>query len=204
MLLSHKVTAVIPTIPPRAHKLNGLCLPSVMRQDYPVSAISIAVDNEGAGAPTNRTNAVNAVATEWIAFLDDDDAWHKDHLGLLVDCQIATNADLVFPWFNCIGGRDPFPQHFGREWDITPDNLDEIRQFPITVLARTELIKSVGGFTPVMEDGKLWDGQRAGEDLACWVNCVKAGAKIVHLPERTWDWYHWGGNLSGRDWTRTK
>jgi GT2 family glycosyltransferase len=179
------VAAVIPSIPPRAAKLVE-ALASVAKQTRPVDQISVAIDHEHLGAPATRNRAMAAVDCEWTAFLDDDDAWRPLHIERLLSTAENCHADLVYPWFDVEGGSDPL----GREG--VPFDAEAVRlanYIPVTVLVRTEAVRAVGGFPSL-----------PCEDWELWLRLLDAGAKFVHLPERTWIWNHWGGNLSGLPW----
>lgn len=185
-----KVTAVIPVHEPRVQTHLHRALDSVLQQDRPVDAISVAVDKEHEGAAITRNRALAGVVTEWSAFLDSDDVWYPDHIRSLLACAEETGADMVYPWFVVPEGWDPFPQFEGQPF--RPEWLDEQNMIPVTVLIKTELIKSVGGFEPKGPPTNPCD------DWGAWVKVRDAGAKIVHLNRRTWA-YHWhGGNTSGR------
>lgn len=184
----HKITAVIPSIPPRIDML-ARSVASVLAQTYPVSAISISVDNDRLGAAGNRNRALISAHTEWIAFLDDDDVWYTDHLEKLVAKQIETDADVVFPWFDTQpAGCDPFPPDFERrEYDPATPHM-----FPITTLVRRDLAYAVGGFPPGVPGEEA-----AGEDWQFWLALRDRGAKFAHIPDHTWCWNHHGANTSG-------
>ena len=182
------VTVCIPSIPPRAPLLQR-AITSVLAQERPADALSIAIDNHKQGAAMTRNRALFAVKTEWVAFLDDDDEMYQRHLRRLFEHQELTGADVVFPWFDVIGGLDPFPVLEGLEFKPeTPHS------FPITTLVRTQLALEVGGF-PVERDPQNTVG--AGEDWYFWLKLIEAGAHIVHLNERTWCWHHDSGNTGG-------
>jgi len=184
------ITVVIPSIPPRAHLLHR-AVGSVLRQMLPAAALSVVVDHQREGAPVTRQRALDAVGTEWVAFLDDDDEMQPEHLARLMACAEETGADYVYPWYTVVGGADPMPGHFGRPWDPA-----DPRQTTITTLVRTELAQEVGFLRPA--EGGTVGGQVWGEDYQFTLGCQRAGAQIVHLPERTWLWHHDSGNTSGR------
>lgn len=193
-----EITAAVPTIPPRMNTMLPRALRSIVEQSHPVAGVSLTVDHCRRGAAATRQQALDGVTTPLVAFLDDDDEWMPRHLERLLAHMQETGADYVFSWYMIrdINGAehpdwDPMPGHFGREWD----NVD-IRQTTIVTLVRTELAKEVGFRSP--EAGKLIDGQVWGEDYDFTLRCVQAGAKISHLPERTWWWYHHQKNTSGR------
>lgn len=188
--MSGEVTAVVPTIPPRmTDGMLGRTLASIYQQTRPPDALVIAVDRRREGAAATRNRAVAGVGTEFVAFLDDDDEWLPHHLEVLLACQQETCADLVYPWFELPVGVDPLGM-FGRPFDPRVI-LEERNYIPVTVLARTEAIRAAGGFQVI-------DPANPCEDWGLWRAMVGQGAKIVHLPERTWVWNWHGANTSGR------
>jgi hypothetical protein len=190
------ITVVIPTIPPRGHMLLR-AIHSAIGQSRPPNALVVEMDANREGAAVVRDRALAMVRTEWTAFLDDDDEMGRGHLQALHHEALRTGADLVFPWFHVVGGGDPFPQHFGKVWDIGPDNLEEFRHIPITVLVKTRVMHAIGGFSPWAHPVDS-EHPNTNEDLGAFMEVARRGFVIVHLPERTWMWHHHGGNLSGK------
>lgn len=175
------ISVVIPTIPPRRELLRR-ALTSVLNQQLAPSAIHVVTDTEKTGAAATRQRGLDAVDTEWVAFLDDDDELKPRHLQALHELVTQREADFAFSWFDVVGGRDPFPPvHATREWDDA-----EPQHTTITVLVRTELAQRVGF---------RWSAD--GEDWNFILGCVAVGAKIVRTPEHTWLWHHDSGNTSG-------
>lgn len=179
------VGAAIPTIAPRSEFLKR-AVESVIVQTHPVDQISVTYDTERLGASANRNAAWQALTTEWVAFLDDDDYWYPNHIEVLTTAQQESDADVVYGWFDCLS--DPFPQFEGVPW-----SNDAAHLFPICYLVRTELLKDVGGFPPPPMPSPYC----AGEDWELILKYVEAGATIHHVPERTWKYEHHGGNTSG-------
>lgn len=183
------VTVVIPTIPPRLHQLHR-ALDSVMAQTIQPDAISIALDTTKAGAGPTRQRALMGARTEWIAFLDDDDELLPTHLSaLLAGARMgvgAGEADVIWPWFEVIGGTDPFPQHHGRQWDPTDPHI-----FPITALVRTRFAQQAT--FPAPGDHADWHG----DDFPYWLQLHDLGARFLHIGAVTWRWHHHGLNTSG-------
>jgi glycosyltransferase involved in cell wall biosynthesis len=190
-----KITVAIPSIPSRANYLNR-AVRSVTEQTHPTSALSIALDLDGKGAAVTRQRALDAVRTEWTAFLDDDDWFYPNHLETLAMAAEEQEADYVFSYYmvhNQLGMPRPDVDplgHFGKVFDP-----DKPHQTTITMLVRTELAKSIGFRKP--PEGALINGERYGEDFQFTVECAKAGAKIVHTAVRTWSWVHHSNNTSG-------
>lgn len=186
-----EITVVIPTHPARVS--NGMtkrAVGSVLMQSLPAASIIVENDLNKAGAPVTRNRGLQKVDTEWVAFLDSDDQFKKDHLAVLAKGAEETGADYLYTWYEPVGfGGDPLG-HFGKVWD--PENPT---QTTITTLVRADLAKSVGFRKP--PEGATIHGQRYGEDFQFTLECHAAGAKIVHIPQKTWLWNYHGMNTSG-------
>jgi glycosyltransferase involved in cell wall biosynthesis len=184
--MTSRVTVVTPFHEQR--RANGMlerAVRSVRAQTVSVEHI-LAEDIHHLGAAITRAHGLHLVETEWTAFLDSDDELDPDHIEHLLAHAAETGADYVYPWFRVVGGTDPFPMFYGKPFDPSAPNSTTI-----TILVRTELAKQVG-FTA---DPTV---QVAGEDFLFTKGCIAAGAKIVHLPRRSWTWHHHGGgNTSG-------
>jgi glycosyltransferase involved in cell wall biosynthesis len=189
------VTAVIPTIPPRADMLLRRALPSVLNQTRPVDAVSVAVDTDHAGSALTRNRALAGVRTEWTAFLDDDDEWLPGHITALMEHAERVHADVVYPWFDVPEGFDPFPQFEGATFDPEPIRSRQ-NYIPVTALVRTSLAKHVGGFRPL--NTSLEPGASTCDEWGLWRALLDEGAVFSHLPRRTWLWHWHGANTSGR------
>jgi hypothetical protein len=190
-------------------KMLENALSSVVRQTWPPDQISVAIDHHGEGASATRNRALDAIDTEWVAFLDDDDEFLPLHLEHLVVKAAETGADLVYPWFDGINTDffrlpaedDPDRLRTPEGMPFTPHVENRLRGesgnfIPITVLVRTSLVKEVGGF---IDQGKPGD-MPTGEDYMLWLRLLDAGAKFVHLNERTWRWNGHLTHTSGRNW----
>jgi glycosyltransferase involved in cell wall biosynthesis len=190
------ITVVIPTVAPRIELLKQ-ALASVAQQELMPAAVVIQEDTARLGAPATRQAGMDRVNTEAVAFLDDDDLLKREHLRVLWDAMQRTGADVVYPWFEVtdahgvpIPGGDPWPERFGRPWDRENPYL-----FPISYLARTDVVRAAGGF---VEGASELYGHRlvSGEDWRLILHMNEI-ATIVHEPAKTWVWRHWGGNASG-------
>lgn len=189
------VTACIPVHLPRLDTpVFDRAWKSIQWQTRPVDAISIAVDSTHAGAAETRNEALEGSRTEFTAFLDSDDQWRPNHIELLMDHAEKTGADLVYPWFTVPNGFDPFPEYEGQPFNERA--LREVQNFiPVTVLVRTRLAKSVGGFEDRNKSREA--GASPCEEWGLWLKLLDAGAKFEYLNQRTW-FYWWGDNTSGR------
>jgi hypothetical protein len=174
---------------------------SVLAQTKQPRALIVEIDKLGRGAPATRSAGLAKVRTEWVAFLDSDDVLLPQHLATLHQGAVEHSADYVYSWFECRryqGDRpagtwnEPF-HHFGKPFDPARPV-----QTTITILVRTELAQELSFPSPPGSRRKTPDGGAYGEDYWFTVRAARAGAKIVHIPQRTWHWVLHGGNTSGR------
>lgn len=188
-MITDTVSVCIPSIPTRSHMLTSRALPSVFTQTHPVSEIAVALDLKKEGAWENRNNAIKMANSEWIAFLDDDDEFLPHHIEILINTAHEQQADVVWGWFDVIGGSDPFPMHRGRQWDVNNAHI-----FPITCMVRRSLVlDSKAMFMPDKNDMGAWEFQ----DFPFWKSIHDAGGKFFGIPDTTWNWHHHGKNTSG-------
>lgn len=172
----------------RANGMLDRAAASVRAQTVPVEHI-LAEDIHHLGAAITRAHGLALVETEWTAFLDSDDEMDPDHIEHLLACANDTGADYVYPWFRVVGGTDPFPMFYGKPWDDASPH-----QTTITILVRTGLAQEVS-FHDASQNTALatW----GAEDWHFTLGCLTAGAKIIHLPRRSWTWHHGPHNSSG-------
>ena len=186
------VTVIIPSLPSRGLMLQQ-ARTSVYGQTVQPSMIleRQALPRENAASVRNK--CLNDVKTEWVAFLDDDDILYRDHIRFCLQHAVTTGADLVYPWFDVLVDneirndldplaaphrgslRSPYRLPFG---DEQADHLRSSNFIPVTVLAKTDAVRSVGGF-PETQDH---------EDWGLWRAMLDNGATFAHLPVRTWAW----------------
>lgn len=191
------LTVLITTIPTRLDRLR-VALESVASQTLLPHAAICQSDTERLGAPGNRDAGIAQVETKYVALLDDDDYFYPDHLETLYKVALDTDADIVYSWFDVVGGEDPFPQNFGQPWD--PKNPV---QTTVTILAKTDVIRKAGGYmnTDSLTEEELSSfaqGNTVGEDFRMVAAANAQGAKIVHVPKKTWAYVHHTSNTSGR------
>lgn len=190
------VTVCIPSIAPRGKMLTR-AIASVTVQTRPANGIAVAIDHDRRGAAPVRNDAWRMAATEFVAFLDDDDELLPHHLEHLLAVQADTGADLVYPWHRIIGpdGRTKADLLGAQGQPFDPAELDVRNFIPVTVLVRRSLLADVGGFPRT--NSPEWPHDDC-EDWGCWKRLRDAGAQFVHTPEVSWLWHHHGQNTSGR------
>lgn len=195
MNLAPGITVVIPAHLARLRSgMLERALRSVMYQSLPAAAVSVAIDLNGDGAPVTRQRALDAVRTEWTAFLDSDDFFLPRHLELLAQHAQDTGADMVYSWFKIMNAQGQILDHdtvFPETHFTEPfDPLKPI-ETTITTLVRTELAQQVG--FKAMNRGEA----NTGEDRFFTLGVMEAGGIVSHLVEKTWIWHHSGRNTSG-------
>ena len=121
------------------------------------------IQQENSGVSAARNKGIEISSSDWIAFLDSDDVWHKDKLKLQVDFH-KTNPDILF-------------SHTGEQWvkddkivtqkahhkkpsgDCFLDNLNFCKIAPSSVMIKKEVFEKVGYFDEsleVCEDYDMW------------------------------------------------
>lgn len=191
------VTVAIPTIPPRVDMLNR-AVRSAMNQTAAPAAISVAIDTDHEGAGPTRTRALQAVETEWTAFLDDDDWMYDRHLETLLRVQEQTGALVCWSWWDgntvwnheCDRGMCPDRCHRHKNFDFDAPHL-----FGITYLVKTELAQQCE--FPRPDPGQNFYGN---EDylFILQLRDLTKPSDWAHTPEVTWHYSVHGTNTSGR------
>ncbi len=119
------------------------------------------------GGPSAARNlGLEHVETEWVAFLDDDDAWAPPHLAGLFDAiarskagdgvGVAYSGALTITLDRTVLELSPGPEPDEALSQLLSENAIGA---PSCVLLRTDVVKAVGGFDPelaVMADWDLW------------------------------------------------
>ena len=191
------VSTIIPTYNNRA--TLGAAIDSVLHQSAPPAQIIVVDDgstdntaewvaerygdkvelvvSRNGGPSRARNTGLERVREPYTAFLDADDCWHPDKLAYQMRCfnNDATLGTVATDWI--------------REWAAWPDKLPPtppitqvtyrdtliLNRFQTsTVVARTELLRRIGGFDPNVDGVEDWD---------CWVRLASlAGVATINLP----------------------
>lgn len=186
------ITVAIATHPPRSGPGGPLerAVASVSTQSLvPAGGVAIALDERQEGAAATRNRALDLVKTEWVAFLDSDDELYPDHLKLLARYATVQGVDVAYPGYDCTG--EDLVNCFGIPFSA--ELLRKRNYIPVTVLARTALVRAAGGFQEHPDE----NGDPC-EDWGLWLAMVDQGAKFGHLPVKTWLWHNDGDSTRGR------
>ena len=130
------------------------------------------------GVAHARNRGIDRAAHPWIAFLDDDDRWSPDKIRVQLDRARAENADFVYTAGVAVAAGD------GRVlWRSPAFTREELRQHirsrnlvfagSSNVLARTELVRRLGGFDESLHHIADWD---------LWIRLTEAG-RAAACPE---------------------
>jgi glycosyltransferase involved in cell wall biosynthesis len=129
--------------------------------------------NRGTPGPA-RNLGVAAALGDWVAFLDDDDAWLPGKLA--AQLEWASDADVLGTNARTTTGELYFPQT-AATWRPTRDEL--LHQNPVicsSALVRREVLVKAGGFPEAR-----W--LRGIEDYAAWLALADHGARLLVLGE---------------------
>lgn len=186
-----EITVVIPAHGERlTNGMTARAVESAFKQTLPPKAVIVEIDNERLGAAETRHRGLMKVDTEWVAFLDSDDYFFEHHLETLAEYAESTEADFLFSHPISWGAVSPFEQEFGKPWDN-----DNPRHTTIVTMVKTELAKRVG----FLNYNKRRGGEYivSDEDWKFMMGCREKGARIVHVPVKTWLWNLHGRNSAG-------
>jgi glycosyltransferase involved in cell wall biosynthesis len=133
--------------------------------------VTLLRNAESRGVAHARNRGIERATHPWIAFLDDDDRWHPAKLRVQLDLARAEDADFVYTAGLAVAAADG--RVLWRSPAFAPAELREgIRSRNLVfagssnVLARTELLRRLGGFDESLHHIADWD---------LWIRLTEAG-----------------------------
>src|SRR5215475_1650605 len=197
------LTVVIPVY--NGENFLGETVESVLQQDYPAVEVivvndgskdrtsSIAhgfgervrvLDRDNSGVSASRNAGIAAARTDWVALMDHDDLWEREHLGNLARA-IAENpeSDVCYS-----GGRELIPDPVSGEFrpgEVMPFPTNE--QLPRMLMECCAFIPSATALrrSTVLEAGGFDSRYVNLQDWELWLRLYHRGAKFIHTPEPT-------------------
>ena len=146
-----------------------------------------------------RNEALAMVDTEWVCHLDADDELEPGYF----DAMAGGACDLRAPAVRYVTVLGPdvhpkVPRVAGHEHDCTGECLESGNWLVVGALARTELVRSVGGWRdwPIYEDWDLWLRMwRAGATVeaaseAVYRAHVRPRSRNRGMPQAARVWWH--------------
>lgn len=157
-------TLIMATVPGRELLLER-ALASAAGQGF--AAIEVELDAAGEGPAAVRNRALERVRTPLVAVMDDDDVLLPGHLAVLAGAlERAGGTVLAHP--ACVlreevDGEDlPLPDWWVQRWarpfreGAAAGLLRRENWVPVTVVARTAALRSVGGYSLRRSDAEDW------------------------------------------------
>jgi len=176
-----RIAVITPALETRIGFLRQ-AMESVQKQTLAPVTHCVVFDYQREGLSATRNRAVRAVPdVEWLAFLDDDDLFDKDHLETLA--AASGDADIVYSDYQTIG----LPRSCKRP--IGPFDLSRLRAgnyIPATALVSRELFDRLGGFRSNV----------ALEDWDFWLRAAELGARFRFVNKKTWSYRLHGDQLT--------
>lgn len=130
------------------------------------------VYRHGATLHDARNEALSAVETEFVCFLDADDELEPGYFEAIATSTADLRAPAVRYVRNGRPGEAKMPHVAGHIHDCSIECLIYGNWLVIGAVARTELLREVGG----------WRDFSWSEDWDLWVRCAQAGATIEAVP----------------------
>jgi glycosyltransferase involved in cell wall biosynthesis len=150
--------------------------------------VRVVRNDERRGASAARNTGIGAARSEWLAFLDDDDLWAPTKLRRQLDAAAAASAGWAYAGSIVIDGRgrplqlEAVPAPSGLALALGRSNV--VPSPDSNVVARTELVRRVGGFDQSLTNFEDWDFLIRLAGSSCAAACPEVLLARVDHPRR--------------------
>ncbi|PTY05443.1 glycosyl transferase [Opitutaceae bacterium EW11] len=147
------------------------------------------------GLPATRNSGIASARGEWVAFLDSDDLWRPEHLGMMLTAASHTRCEMVFSgteWFDDASGQTVLKSVPSRE-DLShlPVALFTGR---LSILPSSAMIRR-SSFTKL---GAVSTEYPHVNDTEYWLRILRNGGRIVYSGGATCLYRKHGAAMSKR------
>jgi len=146
--------------------------------------------DERQGAARSRNEGIAVARAPWIAFLDDDDLWAPDKLRRQLAAAQRVGAGWCWSAYLAVDAalRPLYMAPAASPQDLARRLLREnLLSGPSGVIARTDLLRDLGGFDPELHGTEDWD---------LWIR-LAANTRGAAVAQVLWAYVEHGANMRG-------
>jgi teichuronic acid biosynthesis glycosyltransferase TuaG len=146
----------------------------------------IIVNKKNIGAGKSRNKAINFVTTEYIAFLDSDDLWHKDKARYQIKFMQKKKIMFSFTSYNIISSKDKIINKMIAKNKLSYNDILKSCDIALSTVMIHSKIKKFVKF------GEL----KTKEDYICWLGIIKKNINAFGIKKCLSSWRKSSNSLS--------
>ncbi|HBB31516.1 MAG TPA: hypothetical protein DDZ80_31505 [Cyanobacteria bacterium UBA8803] len=130
------------------------------------------------GVSATRNTAIKLANGKYLAFLDYDDIWQKNHLETAVTKLEEDNCDIAYSTV------EMFQDSTNKIIGLWGPSEQDLLNFPGSLLARNYIASNVVVMRRIITEkvGYFETNLKAAEDLDYWLRVAESGFKFVYIP----------------------